>query len=98
MPDDDVSRVLSVSTSDYFDSDLELLFDKFHSVSSIFESRQKNKNWGTNVLGNIFEENYCLLNKLQNVIQWKENLARIQSLARILTGHPSIFIIVIVII
>ena len=29
----------------------------------------KNINRGTNVLGNIFEEIYCLLNELQNRIQ-----------------------------
>ena len=33
----------------------------------------KKINRGTNVLGNIFEANFCLLNKLQNRIQWKKN-------------------------
>ena len=33
----------------------------------------KKINRGTNVLGNIFEANFCLLSKLQNRIQWKKN-------------------------
>ena len=31
----------------------------------------KKQNQGTNVLENIFEANFCLLEKLQNRIQWK---------------------------
>ena len=71
-------------------------FKTFKILSRILQDINQGKkiNRGTNVLGNIFEANFCLLNKLQNRIQWKKissdsktckNLARwIHNLARYL--------------
>ena len=61
-------------------------FKTCKSLARILQDINQGKkiNRGTNILGNIFEANYCLLNKLQNRIQWKKKLARIQKLARIL--------------
>ena len=47
-------------------------------------NQAKKINQFTNVVENIFEANYCLLNKLQKPNSIKNFLARIQNLARIL--------------
>ena len=63
-------------------------FKTFKILARILQDINQGKkiNQCTNVLENIFEANFCLLNKLQNRIQWKKissdsktckNLARI---------------------
>ena len=54
-----------------------------HVYNSCHELRSRAINQGIDVLENIFEINFCLMNKLQNRIQ-RNVLAQIQKLARIM--------------